>query len=498
MSLYCGPMSTYRWQVRLLLVALWIIPSFYAIELLTQGSFNLFRPSPPFGLVFNSMLSHLLVGRFDVDAEAIGAESFVHDGQFITYFGIFGALLRLPLLLTGNLGQKDVTTLSMSIAVSLNWLFRLATLLTAVRSVPPQFRSISLIVPVIGGMAFDGESIQFLRESIYQEVIVWATTLSSGFVFFLIRVLLKEHHSQEWNLYGMAVFAGLTLICRPSTAIGLYAALGLVLLVKFARAFNGWRPLVRSAISSAIARAVAILAVFALVAGIVNMGRWGNPFVFVDMRLYAASHTVYFDRILRLQRDGMFNPHRMWFGLQYYLAPFWYLRLGDGQFVWQRQMLRLADGVELPPGSLLLSDPMSCVLTGFFLVRVANRAIEVQVDRALASLSLLGLAVPIWLILTFIYFAHRYRMEFYPFLNAASILGFVVLLREQEKNQGRWLKIITGAFLLGAVIAHAELLLYRVVPLGPVTDFKMNGGLLGLIRLRIEGKNVYVDRHLMP
>src|ERR1035441_8288016 len=69
----------------------------YYGALITNGNFKLFWPTDE-GLTFNSMLEHLLHGRFDVDPEAIGNEGFLRDGRVYAYQGVFCALIRLPLL----------------------------------------------------------------------------------------------------------------------------------------------------------------------------------------------------------------------------------------------------------------------------------------------------------------------------------------------------------------------------------------------------------------
>ncbi len=89
----------------------------YAL-LITSFSMDLFAPVDR-GLVFNSMLLHLLDGRWDVDPAVITEEGFLRDGRSYAYFGVIPALLRLPLLLfPGGVGL-DVTTLSTWIAATL-------------------------------------------------------------------------------------------------------------------------------------------------------------------------------------------------------------------------------------------------------------------------------------------------------------------------------------------------------------------------------------------
>src|SRR5262245_45306351 len=50
-----------------------------------------------FELTFNSMLQHLMWGRFDVSPETVGLEGFYRHGRTYAYWGIFPALIRFPL-----------------------------------------------------------------------------------------------------------------------------------------------------------------------------------------------------------------------------------------------------------------------------------------------------------------------------------------------------------------------------------------------------------------
>src|SRR5208337_3713923 len=57
-------------------------------------SWRLLLWSNPMNLTFNSMLDHLLLGRFDVDPQIVGWEGFVRGGRVYAYWGIWCALVR--------------------------------------------------------------------------------------------------------------------------------------------------------------------------------------------------------------------------------------------------------------------------------------------------------------------------------------------------------------------------------------------------------------------
>src|SRR5262245_17518875 len=80
-------------------------------------------------LAYNSMLAHFLRGEFDVDPATIGTEAIINGGKSFTYFGVFPAILRLPLVLVHGLSETDITILSCVLASCISIYFKVATVL---------------------------------------------------------------------------------------------------------------------------------------------------------------------------------------------------------------------------------------------------------------------------------------------------------------------------------------------------------------------------------
>jgi hypothetical protein len=461
--------------------ALWLIFTVYALLWLTLGTFDVLRPEAPNGLMFNNMLEHLLSGRFDIDPAAIDGEAFARGGRTYAYFGIFCAFLRLPLALVGRLRDTDMTTLSMVVAVSLGWLCRLAGFAIVYSRVPHNAATRTVFAIVVLAAMLGGENIQFLKTSIYQEVTDWAAALASGFLVLLLWLLLVPGARRRALLSGMAALAGLTLLTRSSTGFGLCLALSLILGIEVLRAAaHGWRAFGAELVSSRILVPAGCLALFVVIFGVVNSERWGNPLTTANYALYVKSHTVFLDRLPRLARYGQFNLSRVWFGLQYYFAPVWVFRGTDGNLLWQAWMLRLTDGVELPPSSFFLSDPVTCILGGMFLVRVVRGRVTIPLDRAVALASLCGLAVPALLMLAFLYFSLRYRGEFYPVLDLAAYLGLWTLASPNFGARRAWCAVLAVSGAVGVIVSHVTLVAHLITPLGPIRFVDMSHGLRGL------------------
>jgi hypothetical protein len=415
--------------------------------------------SPPaatldFGLAFNSMAEHLLAGRFDVDPDAIGAEGFDVAGRTVSYFGIFCALLRVPLVLLPGFARTDVTWWSCLAAAWLATWFQLRAigLVWTTQSPPRQsWLAAALLISVVLG----GQHIQFLRPSIYQEPVNWAFAQAMAFVFLTMRGLTTARGFDRPTICWMATCAGLALLTRVSFGIGLYASFGLFLLARGQP--RAWPA------------PACILLAFAVMTGIVNAGRWGSPFTFADFSRFDLSQDAAPDRLGRLAAYGVFNPARIWLGLNYYFFPVWTWIRSDGHVLFAETQATLMDAMELPPGSFFLTDPL---LLGLAIAGAA--AIR---DRVRAAL-LLGLCAPPVLMLCAISMAHRYRMEFYPLLFLAALLGLAAPSRRTEPRR-LFRAAIIGGVVIGIVASHVMAVLYARSPWGPGEFYLERYGLVG-------------------
>jgi hypothetical protein len=180
------------------------------------------------------------------------------------------------------------------------------------------------------------------------------------------------------------------------------------------------------------------------------------------------------DKLPRLERYGEFNFVLLPWGLQYYYFPLWILPGQDGE--------RLFEAVELPPGTFLLSDP-AVVILGIAFVYLAVRAKRTTDLNMLHSLvAITGLGVPAVLILIAISLSFRYRMEFYPLLDLAAFLGLFLMVRNRTLQRHVWLTpLLLSATILGVVVAHLSLALYKLSPLGPVWKLDLSQGWSGLL-----------------
>jgi hypothetical protein len=460
-----------RTSVALFYVILILVTAVYYLSLAMDGSLDLFKPLGFLdqGMAFNSMLEHLRRGEFDVDPAAIGYEGVPRNGKTYTYFGVVPALLRLPLLLTGALTRLDVTRLYCALAATIALCSKLATVALINDKLPKsRLQAVGYFVIVLS-LILAGAQIQFLKASIFQETILWAGAIAAAFVYCAVRGLIAKREFSTGLIAVMAGLAGLALLTRVSTALGLYVATGLLL---FALASGGPprsrpRRFVRGLASKRTVVALTILLGFVTLCGIVNYQRWGDPLKFSDaytIGYIRADH----GRLARLEVYGAFNIERLWYAALYYFFPIWTIIRPDGQFLFSEFERRMLDGVEPPPSSFLLSDPLLLVLGLVFLFQLSRLARERLLDlRAITALTI-AFSIPVFLILTFCNMAFRYRMEFYPLLEFTAFLGFYAT----GVNPGRFSALSRGSLSLiliacagfGIIYSHFALFLYKISP----------------------------------
>ena len=204
---------------------------------------------------------------------------------------------------------------------------------------------------------------------------------------------------------------------------------------------------------------VLILIFFAALVATVNYGRWGNPFVFMDMHFNPIMMES--GRIAVIDRYGEFDLRRIPFSVIYFFFPITLF----AAYPYDHFPFRYYDGVEPPLGSFLLSDPATLLLAvTFFLALIRNR-VPAELDRRHVGALLIGLLAPVFLILTYFFLAFRFRGEFYPLLEFAAILGFYVVSRSsygvpRNANWG-FDKAVSYCVIIGICASHLMLIAYK-------------------------------------
>jgi hypothetical protein len=411
------------------------------------------------------MLDHLARGRFDVDPWVIAGEGFTHAGKTYAYFGILPALLRLPLMVLPGWRSVDVTLVSCVLGTAVAGYFKLCAIVAVIRRLDATRRRDLIFVALVVSLLFGGSQVQFAKASIYIEVICWANAFGAAFVYCAVEGLLAGF--SRLRLVVMAVLAGLTLLTRVSTALGLYVALALLLpwlAWSKAAGLRRWRAL----FSNRVIAPATILAGFVFACGVVNFKRWGSPLIFANLTENVIYRYLYPERIPIINQYGDFNLVRIGYGLMYYFLPLWAIIGPNQQFWFANFQRRTIDSVEMPPSSFLLTDPVLILLSAICLWLLLSRRMPKGFDRASCGLILAGLAVPALIILMYETMALRYRAEFYPFLTTAALLGSYAACAPQGWVPPRWLGgTVAASAAVGVIATHLIMALYWLSPAGP-------------------------------
>jgi hypothetical protein len=440
---------------------------FYYWTLLSDGKFLAAEPVR-YGLTFNSMIEYLARGRFDVDPDVILHEGFARDGRTYAYFGPVPALLRLPILLWPRFRDVDFTILSCAVGATLGAMAKLAAVLRAGRAMRATPWRGRILLFAFAAVVFGGEQTQFARPSIFQESLYWAGAIAALFVLLVFRWCVDPDGRKPRHLVVMAVVAGVCLLTRVSTSIGLYAACGGIMLAELVGAIrSGEGPFVSRAFR-VIARTILlpslILIMFVAICGFINFQRWGSPLTFQDYRYYNSAAPD--DPVFNVIRDyGYFNLQRIPFGLSYFFVPIWAVIDSGGHFLFRAFQDRVLYIVELPPATFLASDLFLC-FTAMLGVAWLARARSIAIDRFAACLVVVSLMLPGLLMLMAMALTFRYRMEFYPGFDFLALFGLLALADKFAARPRRW-SIVCGLMVgISILSAHAFLLAYKIGPWG--------------------------------
>jgi hypothetical protein len=390
----------------------------------------------PERLTFNSMLAHLLRGQFDVDPQIVSYEGYARDGRVYSYFGIWCALLRLPLWVVNRM-NVDMTFWSCFAAACLASMAKLRAVLLirrcAIRG-PIASHAMMLFLAYI---LLAGSAVVFLQVSIYLEVILWAYAFATVFVYLALKGIVNRSFGTGM-LSGMAACGGLALLTRASTGVGLIVAFLLLLLVLALQPTSSeteaneatFLRLCRALVAPRTLVPPAILAVLIAATGTVNYFRWGNPATFVNSDLYVM-RDAWPNFLSSLHTYGYFNFRRIPFGLIYYFVPVWVLRDGSGGFLFSMAQSPLLGVVNLPPSSFFLTDLLPFGFILLLIIAFQNRRRSLMPMGQSAAIAI-GLVVPCVLMLSCSWMIFRYRMEFYPEIEFLALLGLYLTVTNKE------------------------------------------------------------------
>lgn len=465
--------------------ALITVVAAYYLLLLSNGTMQIFGPER-FDKVFDSILLHLLRGEFVVDSEAIDFEATVINGKSYAYFGVFPALLRLLALPFTDLTRAHLARLSCLAATVIFVALQLRTLFVVHASLPAGSGKTAYLGVMVAATVLSGPQIYLLAfAEVYDEAILWAGVMAAAFNLIVLRAALGPGLRRS-DLAWLALFAGLAFNTRASVGIGLYIATFLLVMraawcwhserLSAAPARNTAASIGEVVRDSGLVLPLVILGVLAVAVGIVNFGRWGNPFTFAG-----PAHNYYL-----LQRDpkalrvfdtyGAFNLSRIWISALYYATGIpWLLKSVPpfAEFL-QARYFR----IEAPPLTPLLTNPLTIILAGIGVYRLSWKP-DMRGDAvAILRLTLIGHAIIILILFAFFALTLRYRFDLAPFMTLAAFVGYrsfcMVTAESSEPCRKRLFVAAVVLCLVGILFSHYVLVLHKAWGYGVPMDIRLS------------------------
>jgi hypothetical protein len=465
------------------------IVSAYYFFLLSNGTFQLFAPEM-LDKAFNNMLMHLLRGEFTIDRAAIGFEAFTRGDRAYAYFGIFPAVLRIFAIPFGDMEKAELARLSCLTAVVIFVALQLRGLLIVHYSLPAASRRPEFLVVMVTATVLSGPQVYILASAwIYHEPVLWSAALAAGFNLIVIRAAFGVGSLRTYDLALLATFAGLALNTRASVGVALCFG-SLLLVAWFAwcrhapnrlewKLSRKWRvpPTKISALAGdfRILLPIFVLALLAVIAGVVNFERWRDPFIFADFRYYDFSKLYRPNDFTVLRDYGEFSLSRLWIGALYYATGLPYLVKAMPPFA---EFLRVRYwGLEAPPITPVLTNPLIALLAGIGLYRLWWMTELAAGCRTILTLALIGHASAVLLIFSAMYLALRYRFDLAPFMTLGAFIGYRSISVTARNAGETWRKRVRiaaiGLCFLGIFSSHYVLLVHKVWSTGVPEDVRL-------------------------
>ncbi len=389
----------------------------YQWLLISNFDGRLFAPESLDG-TFNSMLLHLLHGSAEVSPSAIGFESFTRNGHTYAYFGIVPALLRLPALpFTSDPEHMHLARLSCVTGATVLVGLTLRLLFMAHRSLAPDQRSSTLLVCAAAAFVLGGPQLFVANAGyVYNEPEIWGAVLVTGFNLIVVGAVLGNRSLSGAELSWLGALAGLAINTRPTAGVDLLAGFGLILAYRMIiplRRHEGhpsWR---------ATALAASFAAAGVVIAGLINNARFGNPLQFSDFNYQDMLHR-YPNRMAMYHLHGAFNPERIPAAFLYYMTGLTVVLKHTGPF--SPWLGTFFDGIEGPPSSPLLTNPLWTGMAGIGFVPALRR-------NGMIAATLSGHLLAALFLMCAMFLALRYRLDLTGLMVLPGLFGYIAVSR---------------------------------------------------------------------
>jgi uncharacterized membrane protein YdcZ (DUF606 family) len=419
------------------------------------------------GSIDDKQARALFAGHWDLPLKDLAIEAFKIDGHYETYFGVWPAVLRMPVLAVTHRFDGRMTGPSMLLALvvalwasgGIQWQLRSLLQDAGPGAVPAPVGRGEWWATAVFQAALGGGSIAtFLasRPLAYHEMEMWgiAGGLASAYC------LLRYVRAPSLRRAGACSFAAtITLLSRPSVGFGVLASFGFVWLVAIFRRHDS----VRLVLGFAGAALVPLV-----LYGAMNVARFGSPFTLPLQKQVFTSYDKQRQAVLAANGGSLFGAKFVPTTLLQYARPD-AVRFGRGfPFVnFPHERAHVVGHVVFDTldrsSSLPASMPGFCALAllgAFLLLRGARPGYRRA--RALLWPIVIGGVLGTGFVLTIAFVANRYLADFMPPLVVLAIVGLRAVI---DSSGGHRRRCVQGAvvllFLLGAWISIGLAVVYQ-------------------------------------
>jgi len=437
----------FTWAV-LIGIAVVTVPYLWTLWDLWSGGVDPLRSVAPDNF-YDLQARALFHGHLYIPNGSIGVEAFIYNGHSYTYFGVFPALLRMPVLLFTSSLDGRLTAPSLLLAWIVTALFTSLLLWRArqlVRGPMTLGWGEAACYGVFAAAVTGGSVLLDLASSpsVYNEDMAWSVALATGALFALLGVL-ERPSGRRVLLLGCLVLA--TNLDRPST--GYACAFGALLAA-------GWLALARRdptdrrfAVPTALAALVPLV-----VAGVISWAKYRAPIGGYPLQdqvwTQVNAHRRYF---LSVNGGTPFGLHFLPSTLVAYFQPAGLHLTGTFPFITLPAHYPLAVGKVVleqtqPTASIVASMPLLFLLSCWGVVAAFRPRGSGAIS--LTRIPLIAGAVGGAGVLFFGFIFNRYSADMLPFLILAGAVGLVDIC---HRIGGRRRLVVNAAAALLVVLA---------------------------------------------
>jgi hypothetical protein len=419
------------------------------------------------GSIDDKQARRLFHGHWDLPLKDLGIEAFKIHGHYETYFGIWPAVLRMPVLAVTHRFDGRLTGASMLIALvvalwaaaGIHW--QLRGLLSAGPDPAPfgrgEWWATAGFQAALGG----GSIVAFLasRPLVYHEMELWGIAGGLAFAHYLLRYV----RAPSLRLAGAcSAAASIALLSRPSVGFGVLAAFGFVWIIAIVRRHDSARLLLGFAGAALVPL---------MLYGAMNVARFGSPFALPLQKQVFTTYDAQRQAAFAANGGSLFGAKFVPTTLLQYSRPDAVRFERHFPFVnFPHRRAHVVGHVVFDTLDRSSSIPTS--MPGFFVLALIGalgllrgKRPGSRRARSLLGPIVLGGMLGTGFVLTIAYVANRYLADFMPPLVVLAIVGLRFLVEPVEPRRVRRRQLVRGGavvlFLLGAWISLGLAVVYQ-------------------------------------